>query len=57
MTEATEEAEQLVDDVAAERRTRKIEEHEELIETMVEGLQNEKMRTFNIVVSEVRRRL
>lgn len=51
----TEEAEDLVDGVVDDSRTKIIEEHEELIENAVEELSN--FREFNATVSEIRRRL
>lgn len=55
MTEPTEEAEQLVDGVVDNGRTRIVEKHEETIQNLVEELPN--FREMNVVFSETRRRL
>lgn len=51
----TDEAEELVDGVVDDGRTKIINEHEELINNAAEQLSN--FREFNAVVSEIRRRL
>jgi len=54
-TTPTEEAEELVDGVADDRRTRIVEEKEETIQNLVNKLDN--FREMNVVFSETRRRL
>lgn len=54
-TTPTEEAEQLVDGVVDNGRTKIVDENEQLIDQITENLDN--FREFNVVVSEVRRRL
>lgn len=52
---ATDEAENLVDGVVDDGRTKIIQKHEKLVTKAVEELDN--FREFNAVVSEIRRRL
>lgn len=54
-TTPKEEAENLVDGIVDDGRTKIVDEHEELIDQITENLDN--FRQFNVVVSEVRRRL
>jgi len=54
-TTPTEEAEELVDGVVDDRRTRIVEEKEETIQNLVNKLDN--FREMNVVFSETRRRL